>query len=78
MDIVFLPGTQRKTAPHRSVKRTRCGKGKKCLFVEAGWKHVYGSNKSAGVGMLLGKKIKEEHIIESMVPSNDVQGRGLA
>eukprot|EP00972_Heterocapsa_arctica_P013175 1937032-Heterocapsa_arctica.AAC.1 len=56
----------------------RCGKERKSLFVEAGWKNVYGSNRSAGVGMLLGKKIKEEHIIESMVPSNDVQGRGLA
>ena len=77
-DVVFLPGTQRKSAPHRSMRRLRCREGKRSLFVEAGWKNVYGSNKAAGSGLILGRRTKEKHIIESMVPNSVAQGRGLA
>ena len=73
-DVVGFPGTQR----HRGQEALErvCINGR--IMIEAGWKKAPGTNRSAGCGLLLGRRFKEKHVVRAWVAPETVAGRGVA
>jgi len=60
-DIVGFPGTQRHRG-QEAIERV-CINGR--VMIEPGWKSARETNKSAGCGLLLGRRFKERHVVRT-------------
>jgi hypothetical protein len=76
VDLLILPGSQVKAAPHRAVKQFFLGPRR---VFEAGWlPAARRSNKSCGITLVLGNRLQTGKAISIQVPPREIAGRGLA